>query len=268
MGRDQKTKRIAELADKNSGSTASPTFVSVTVTDLDGSRIVLSDASSVLATSDYLQHDGATHITKFGNVSGGNYVEIEADGTLEFIGDAVVYDDMRVVPGSFDRPGSSDPIIKAVTPGGGGTTYLWEFAKNNIASFTVQMPHSYKTGQDIKVHIHWTPGARGNEENGATVGWKIDYSWASIDGVFGALATADLSDTCNGVDWEHNMTPDVTITAAGQGISSMLICNVKRTDTGADDTWASAVSGQLPLLLEIDFHYPIDTVGSRSWSSK
>jgi hypothetical protein len=43
----------------------------------------------------------------------------------------------------------------------------------------------------------------------------------------------------------------------------MLICNLKRTDTGADDTWAGVGAGNLPLLLEIDFHFPIDTMGSR-----
>lgn len=181
----------------------------------------------------------------------------------------VVWDDLRITPGSFDRPGVADPDIVAYDVNGGGTnTYLWEFAKNDIASFTVQLPHSYKTGEDIKVHIHWTPGPRGSAENGATVGWKIDYSWANIDGAFGTMSTADLSDACDGTDHKHQMTPDVSITGTSKGISSMLLCNVKRTDTGTDDTWASTTTGQLPMLLEIDFHFPIDTLGSRQSSSK
>jgi hypothetical protein len=63
------------------------------------------------------------------------------------------------------------------------------------------------------------------------------------------------------------MTPEVTIDGhtSAKHISSMLLCNVKRTDTGADDTWTDA---QGPLLLEIDFHYPIDTVGSRQAGTK
>ena len=197
------------------------------------------------------------------------HVDCGTDKTVVL--DEPVYDDIRITPGSFDRPGASDPTIKAVTPGGGAiTSYLYEFADGNIASFTVQLPHSYKTGEDIKVHLHWTPGTRGNEENGNLVGWKVDYTWANIDGAFAAMATADLQDACNGVDWEHNMTPEVTIDGhtAAKGISSMLICNVRRTDTGTDDTWASSTTGQLPLLLEIDFHFPIDTLGSRDWGTK
>jgi hypothetical protein len=184
-------------------------------------------------------------------------------------GDATVWDDMRVVPGSFDRPGISDPDIVAYIPSGTGiTTYLYEFNKNDIASFTIQIPHGYDAGENIYVHLHWTPGARGNEENGAFVGWKVDYAWANIDGAFGAMATADLSDACSGVDHTHQMTPDVVITGTSKTISSMLVCNVKRTDTGADDTWATNTSGNLPLLLEIDFHFPMDTVGSRAQTTK
>ena len=203
---------------------------------------------------------------RFGDTS--NYLDIESDGTIEFNGTATVWDDMRILPGSFDRPGVADPAIVPYAPGGGGNTYLWEFAKNDIASFTIQLPHSYKQGTDIGVHIHWTPGTRGNEESGTTVGWKVDCSWANINGTFGALSTSDLSDTTVGTDHTHQMTPEVNITGTGKNISSMLLCNVKRTDTGTDDTWASINSGQLPLLMEIDFHYEIDTVGSRTESSK
>jgi hypothetical protein len=60
------------------------------------------------------------------------------------------------------------------------------------------------------------------------------------------------------------MTPDVAITGSGKGISSMLLCNLRRTDE-LTDPWTNA---QGPLLLEIDFHYPIDTVGSRQRASK
>ena len=212
-----------------------------------------------------------SYFKKLGNILAGNYSEIEADGTYKAVGNATVWDDMRVVPGSFDRPGTSDPTIVAVQPGGSGTTtWLYQFAKDNIASFTIQLPHSYKIGSDIYAHIHWTPGDRGNEENGATVGWKIDYTWANIGGTFGAMSTADCSDACDGTDDKHQMTPEVTIDGhtAAKGISSMLICNIKRTDTGTDDTWVGTASGELPMILEIDFHYPIDTVGSRDWGTK
>jgi len=181
------------------------------------------------------------------------------------------WDDMRITPGSFDRPGIADPDYVIYYPNGGGLgVYLPEFAKNDFASFTIQLPHSYKQGEDIYVHLHWTPGSRGVAENGKTVGWKIDYSWANINGTFSDMQTVDLSDACDGTDHKHQMTSDVLLTGAGSGknISSMLICNIRRSDTGTDDTWVSTSSGQLPLLLEVDFHYPLDTAGSTTHTTK
>jgi len=207
--------------------------------------------------------------TKIGDGGTTNYTKIEADGTIEFNGTATVWDDIRIVPGSFDRPGQSDPAYVAYDVNGSGTSiYLTEWAKNDLASFTVQLPHSYHQGEDLDVHLHWTPGPNGAGENGATVGWKIVYSWVNIDGTFPNPTTADLSDACDGTDHKHQMTPTVAITGSGKTISSMLICNIIRTDTGADDTWAGSGAGNLPMLLEVDFHFPINTVGSRTISAK
>lgn len=198
-----------------------------------------------------------------------NYLSVEKDGTIRFVGDATVWDDIRITPGSFDRPGVADPTIVAYDVNGGGvSTYLWQFQKNAIASFTIQVPHTYKAGTNIYPHIHWTPGANGAAESGKTVGWKLDYSWANREGTFPTMQTIDLSDACDGVNHSHQITPEGVITGTSKAMSSMLICNIKRTDTGTDDTWAGTLSGALPMLLEIDFHFEIDTVGSREKNSK
>jgi hypothetical protein len=210
-----------------------------------------------------------TFFEKHGDV----YVDTEPGKTLVLV--EPVYDDVRVVPGSFDRPGvggaTPDPTIVAYDINGGGVvTYLWQFQKTAMASFTVQIPHSYKQGEDITVHIHWTPGSRGTSEVGKTVGWKIEYSWANINGLFGTMQTANLSDACDGINHKHQMTPEVTIDGhtSLKHMSSMLVCNIRRTDTGDDDTWDGTSSGELPLLLEIDFHFPIDALGSRQIAAK
>lgn len=176
----------------------------------------------------------------------------------------IVWDDIKVPPGSFDRPGVNDPTTVLYYPNGGAIgVLLYEFQIDDYACFSVQMPHGYKEGSDIYAHIHWTPGDRGNEESGNIVGWKLDYSWANINSAFTDMQTLDLSDACDGTDHLHQKTPEAAISGAAKGVSSMLVCNVRRTDTGADDTWVSILPGELPLLLEIDFHYQIDTIGSR-----
>lgn len=227
--------------------------------------------------SGYVPYIGATEDVDLGSYglitsdihAGGsaNYVNIDSSGNMTFEGDATVWDDLRITPGSFDRPGSSDPAYVLYYPNAGGIgVYLPEFAKNNIASFTIQLPHSYKHGSNIYVHIHWTPGSRGNEENGKVVAWTIDYTWANINSNFPDMQTLDLSDACDGTDHKHQMTSEVSINGSGKTISSMLLCNIRRIATG--DTWAGTLSGQLPLLTEIDFHYELDMVGSKQQSAK
>jgi hypothetical protein len=185
------------------------------------------------------------------------YAQLDSVNGILLGGTTKVWDDIRINPGSFDRPGTSDPSLVAA-----GSTYLWEFQKNDSATVTVQFPHSYSAGDTVYIHLHWTPATRGNEEGTATVGWKAGYTWASIDSVFPAWTVADLSDTCENTDWDHLYTQDIAIPGPGKFESSMMLINVKRTDTGADDTWASAVSGQLPILLELDIHYPINKLGT------
>ena len=118
----------------------------------------------------------------------------------------------------------------------------------------------HKHGSDITAHVHWTPHDRGVAEGTHTVAWKIDYSWASIGDTFLPSATVDLTDACQSINDHHLMTPNVTITGTGKGISSMIVGRLYR-DTG--DGW-SGTGANAPILLEIDFHFQVDSTGSRT----
>jgi len=184
---------------------------------------------------------------------------------MSFLGDATVWEDMRILPSQFDRPGVTDPTIQNWQPAGSGTTFkVWCFNQTQAGYFTVQLPHSYKEGSNISAHVHWTPKDRGVAENTKTVAWKMDYSWANIDGTFGASATIDMTDTCTGTNDKHKMTPGATIVGTSKTISSMLVCKIYRD---AGDTWVGTTANG-PALLELDFHYEINSIGSKTISSK
>lgn len=228
---------------------------------------------SIQPTTEFLKLDQTTQQTTVGTLhyptatfgTSANYTEFESDGTIKFNGDATVWDDLRILPSQFDRPGTTDPTIQDWQPGGSGTTFkVWCFNQGQAGYFTIQIPHGYKTGTNLYAHVHWTPHTRGNEENGKTVAWKLDYSWANINGNFGASATIDMTDTCDGTDHKHQMTPEISITGTDKSISSMLVCKIYRDAT---DNWVGTGANG-PALLELDFHYQLDTVGSREQSSK
>ncbi|MDD4477335.1 MAG: hypothetical protein PHY40_04260 [Patescibacteria group bacterium] len=250
--------------------------INATTTALTGDITLLDSEKVLLGTGQDMDiyYDGTdAHIHT--DLVAASDLNIDCGTDKTIVLDETVWDDLRVVPGSFDRPGvggaTPDPTLVPYDVNAGGViTYLWQFQLTATASFTVQVPHGYKHGTDILAHVHWTPGPRGTAESGKTVGWKLEYSWANIGGNFGTMLTADMSDACDGTNHKHQMTPEATIDGhtASKSISSMILCNIRRTDTGTDDTWVGTVSGELPMLLEIDFHFQIDTIGSRQSGTK
>lgn len=167
------------------------------------------------------------------------------------------WDDLRV-PVSALAPGATpaDMIIY----GPGGNVRIRGFDGLVIVEsmdFVAQLPHSYKIGSDIHPHVHWCPttNAAGN------VIWRLDYYWVSINGLIPVLAQIDTGAVAaSGAAWQHLVAefPDIAGSPAGVpfGISSMLMCRIWRdpgTDTYGDDAG----------LLEVDFHFQLDSVGSR-----
>jgi hypothetical protein len=202
-------------------------------------------------------------------------IDLSGDGAKDLIVDCgtqktielqeTVWDDLRIVPGAFKFAGTSDPSLQDWQPGGSGATLkIYKFAKDDQAFFSCQMPHTYKLGTNLMAHVHWTPADRGNEENGKYVGWKIDCTFVDIHGTFPSTTTLDLSSVCSGIDDYHELTPSVSLDGSGiTGVSAMIMGRIYRSDTGTDDTWVGTSNAQSPGLLELDFHYQIDTLGSR-----
>lgn len=173
-----------------------------------------------------------------------------------------VWDDMRVEVGQLRHSGvGTDPEYVAFMT----SLYVRCFDNGEELQFATQIPHNYLEGSDLYVHAHWTPHTRGTAEAGKTVAWKVLYSASSISGVFPSVTTADLTDTCTGTNNLHEITASVTISGTGLGISSMIVGKVIRD---AGDSWATNTAGNRPGLLEVDFHYQIDSRGSDSERTK
>jgi hypothetical protein len=180
--------------------------------------------------------------------------------TLEL--QTVVWDDLRVpLENTKLTPTKSEPEFAAFIDG----TYLYGFKATNAADeslhFVAQIPHGYKFGTDLYPHIHWCPS---NTDTG-DVEWELEYLIANQDVAFGATA-ATLSETvaAPGTAFQHTRTYfDAIPGSAITSLSTMLICRLTRradlvTDTFTGTAWA----------LEFDFHYSIDTIGSRQATVK
>ena len=194
---------------------------------------------------------------KFGDIAGGNYAEFETDGTLRFHGDACVYDDLKVPAlSAFGRGSPTQTDYK-----GGKVLTLASNIDQGIY-FNVQVPHKYKLGGEMEIHAHIvvpTAGAGAGAEN---VKLDFTYSWAGIGDTFPTASTLtatrdvqnDAADTHIYMDIGDLVDPGIEQTL---GVSSMIICSLTRDVSVAND-YSSSV-----YLLEADFHFEIDTLGSR-----
>ena len=199
---------------------------------------------------------------KSGDGGATDYSEFEPDGTLKFNGAAIVWDDLRVPVSSVRVTGPGGTFPPAETAYKGGFVLAFEDAAINeeSISFTAQLPHSYKEGTDIDVHIHWVP-----EDNSAgNVAWTFTHSWANINAAFPGETSVDVTTAAGEVTDKHQLDDIATLDGTGKTISSMLICSLKRNSSDASDTY----NGLDAYLLEVDFHFQIDTVGSRTEMAK
>jgi hypothetical protein len=186
-----------------------------------------------------------------------NYVQIDGTNGIRFYGSATMWDDQMI-------------DIGRVRTGPTGTAPLWgtlngcevlSFADGtvNSISFTTQMPHRGKVGGSVDYHIHYSPAGT---HTGSAV-WQFTHSWTTINGTFPAtgtiMATVPITANTN----NYHFLYDIGNVGTNPGISSMLLCTLARIGTATADTYGSAI-----YLLQSDFHYEIDSVGSDEETSK
>jgi len=206
----------------------------------------------------YIDKDGNTRI---GNGTDNTY--IEADGSLSYEGAATRYDDLKVPVSSTTKGESKIPgwgILRDNGSSSQGVFMQWFDAGNEEELyFTTQMPHQWKEGTEIFPHVHWTAATNVGSDK---VVWGLEYTWANVGTVLGNTTTITGSDPIaaySPVDaYEHAITSLGTITATGKTLSSMLVCRIFRKAADGTDTYAADAG-----LLEIDFHFQIDSDGSR-----
>lgn len=174
--------------------------------------------------------------------------------SLPFATHAVQWDDIRS-PVSALAPGATpaDPIVY----GPGGSVRIRGFdgtATLESMDFTALVPHGYKEGTSLEPHIHWCPATN----NSGNVIWHLDYYWLNANGTIPTEGQVDSGvQAAGGVAWKHLIAELPSISGTGKLIGSMLICRIWRDPTGSD-TYPDDAG-----LFEIDFHYQLDSMGSR-----
>lgn len=219
--------------------------------------------ASGTVSGNLLQGDTA----KFGDVNAGDYAEFESDGTLILNGGATVWEDLRFPALALRAPASgaaAEPDLVQFRDDDDGSTGVFSFAFDPDTEeemyFAVQMPHSW-AGTPIEPHVHWSVMTNCT----GTVGWAMEYTWAEITGTFGFTTftynTSITPNEDNLIAYRHYLSdfPAITGTFGSGTLSSMMVGRIFR------DATESLTSDSCPedaVLLELDFHFEIDRLGS------
>lgn len=163
------------------------------------------------------------------------------------------------------RTAASAPDLLALDTGSTTTNtvlYGFDASTEEMGYLTIQLPHRYKEGTDIRPHLHWCQTAAPSGSN-TNVVWGIEYTLAAIGGTFAATTTTYATNGVSATNWKHQITSLPTITGAGLGISSVVNVRIFRAAASASDTYGSDAG-----FLGFDIHHEVDSPGSRSESAK
>jgi len=198
-----------------------------------------------------------------------NDMVVEADGTVKYLNNATVFDDLMVYPDATGKGGSNPPVWTLFKNNGSGSqgVYLWMFSASTEQEvyFTIQLPHGYKVGSNIFPHVHWTNTT--GTPSGSDVVWSLEYTVTSIGGTFSNTTIIDATNIIGAITpsgtGQHVISSFPSISGAGLGISTIIVCRLYRNVNNASDTFANSVG-----LLGFDIHYEKDTDGSRTEYTK
>lgn len=208
-------------------------------------KVKVRSGGSVYPAKKYIDMRDSTTLDK-AKSHAEDYADDKQDALL-----ANKWDDLQVQMAALRLPSASYPSWLGYK---GCEVLNFSASQTNTVYFSVQLPHTYKEGTDVKVHIHI---AQTSNLSG-TVALKLTYSWANVGEDFPSSTNEQLTYNIpiNKAD-EHITIPLATLTGTGKKISSMILCSFSREGALAEDTFASTIN-----LLGIDFHYEKDSLGS------
>ena len=195
---------------------------------------------------------------KVGDVSGGNYTEFETDGSKILNGNATTWTDFATAATSTKQGATSKPDFDYTNLG-------LLFPQNDtgeIVYLIYQMDHRKKMDSDIRFHLHYIQTSA--TQPTFTIQYKFYNNGGTVPGSWTTLNTSDpggdkgLLSYSSGSMMQIAEFPAIT-PPTSETVSANLDVKLYRNDND--------LAGDC-LVKYIDFHYEIDSDGSRQEYSK
>jgi hypothetical protein len=171
----------------------------------------------------------------------------------------VLWDDLNMSQASLRLGASSPDLINVLGAGGIYTLAFDGLATAEEVHGTLDMPHGYLEGSDVKFHVHWMP----TTTDAGNVKWQIEYSWVNLGEAFPNPTTTSAVGAAGGTAWSHNEDDFSTISGTGKNIGTAMLFRLFRDPADGEDTYGFDAA-----LIQIGLHIQVDVYGSRTEDAK
>lgn len=227
--------------------------------NVDNTSDATKDAASAILTNKTLTSPVIAEVVS-GSSAADFTVTTGADKTLVLA--TPVWEDLIVSTAAVRLGGASAATEVAYK---GGLVAGFGTGSDQNMYFTFQLPHAYKIGTDVEFHIHWTIAASGAGAGVENVEWLFTSSACSpnLAATFESWPTATdhaalVVDVQNITADNHMATEIATLTGTNFLASEVIICSLQRNVDTSDDY------GDAAYVVQLDLHYQVDTMGSRT----
>lgn len=187
-----------------------------------------------------------------------NTVQLDPVKGVVLSGYSTVWEDSQVPALSISTGATAPSLTTGFAGNADFRLYYFQggTSTNDQCWLSVQFSHAILSGDTLYAHIHWSPTtnvAAGSD----TVVWELTYTYQDLMAQFnsGDTLTVKCAPGAN-KQWYHQINNFPVITS--KGISSIMICRLRRLDSDASDTYAANAA-----FLGFDVHYKRNTEGSQ-----
>lgn len=118
-----------------------------------------------------------------------------------------------------------------------------------------EIPHDYKDGAPIEVHIHWRP----SDNNAGNVEWFFDWEYSEVDSAPVAQTSLRvIVPVLANQQYFHKVNSFIPLIDNGYKLGDIINFTLRRTPNSVNDTYNADA-----ILEKVAMHVPVDTLGSR-----
>ena len=224
----------------------------------NGNTISWDAASSTWINNGPIVTEGKATVGSLAHATDDMLLETPANKTLLL--EQPVYDDWQ---GELSSNQTLNPSAHIVFDDDeASTTFKTNCDTGDYVYMNPQMQHAWKMGTDIHPHLHWW------QTTSAQPNWLIQYRWQR-NGEAKTTAWTDLPLTVNSFTYTAGTLGQITNGAnitppSGYSISDIIQFRVIRDVANDSGEFAGAETGSVDAdAVSFDYHYQIDTMGSR-----